>query len=101
VPILAGTDATETPAAPASPPFGTSLHDELELLVEAGLTPVEALRSATSVAAQHFGLDDRGAIAHGLRADLVLLDADPTIDIAATRSIRGVWLAGDRVADHA
>ena len=101
VPILAGTDANETPAAPASPPFGSSLHDELELLVEAGLTPVEALRAATSVAAEHFGLDDRGAIAPGLRADLVLLDADPTVDIAATRSIRGVWIAGERVVGDA
>ncbi|SFR92695.1 Imidazolonepropionase [Microbacterium sp. cf046] len=101
VPILAGTDANETPAAPASPPFGSSLHDELALLVEAGLTPVEALRSATSVAAEHFGLDDRGVIAPGLRADLVLLSADPTVDITATRSIRGVWLAGDRVVDEA
>jgi imidazolonepropionase-like amidohydrolase len=97
VPILAGTDANETPAAPASPPFGSSLHDELELLVDAGLTPVEALRAATSVAAEHFGLDDRGTITPGQRADLVLLDADPTADIRATRAIRGVWIAGERV----
>ena len=97
VPILAGTDANETPGAPASPVFGSSLHDELELLVEAGLTPVEALQSATSVAAAHFGLDDRGVITVGKRADLVLLGADPTTDITATRSIRGVWLGGERV----
>ncbi|MEJ3406089.1 amidohydrolase family protein [Rathayibacter sp. YIM 133350] len=96
MPILAGTDANETPAAPASPPFGSSLHDELPLLVAAGLTPVEALNAATSVAARHFGLADRGRIAPGLRADLVLLDHDPTVDIAATRSIRGVWCAGIR-----
>jgi imidazolonepropionase-like amidohydrolase len=98
MPILAGTDANATPAAPASPPFGTSLHEELELLVSAGLSPAEALNAATSVPAQHFGLTDRGRIAPGLRADLVLLDADPTADVAATRSIRGVWIAGDRVA---
>lgn len=97
MPILAGTDANETPAAPASPPFGSSLHDELALLVDAGLTPAEALRAATSVAAEHFDLPDRGRIAPGLRADLVLLDADPTADIAATRSILGVWIAGARV----
>jgi len=97
VPILAGTDANETASAPASPPYGDSLHDELALLVEAGLSPVEALRAATSVAAEHFGLDDRGRIATGLRADLVLLDADPTADIAATRGIRAVWIAGERV----
>ncbi|MDQ2740004.1 MAG: amidohydrolase family protein, partial [Actinomycetota bacterium] len=97
MPILAGTDANETPAAPASPAFGSSLHIELALLVDAGLTPVEALRAATSVAAEHFKLFDRGRIAPGLRADLVLLDADPTADIVATRSIRGVWIAGERV----
>lgn len=97
MPILAGTDANATPAAPASPVFGASLHDELALLVEAGLTPTQALDAATSVAAEHFGLADRGRVAPGLRADLVLLADDPTIDIAATRSIRGVWIAGERV----
>ncbi|GLI26937.1 amidohydrolase [Agromyces rhizosphaerae] len=101
VPVIAGTDANETPAAPASPEHGSSLHDELALLVDAGLSPVDALRAATSTAADHFGLADRGRIAPGLRADLVLLDADPTIDIAATRGIRGVWIAGDRVVGDA
>lgn len=96
--IVAGTDANETAAAPASPPFGTSLHDELALLVEAGLSPAEALRSATTDAAGQFSLDDRGRIAPGLRGDVVLLDADPTSDIAATRSVRGVWIRGERVA---
>ena len=98
MPILAGTDANATPAAPASPTFGVSLHDELALLVDAGLTPVQALDAATSVAAEHFGLSDRGRIAPGLRADFVLLAEDPTVDIAATRGIRGVWIAGHRVA---
>ncbi|MEC5151936.1 amidohydrolase family protein [Cryobacterium sp. GrIS_2_6] len=97
MPILAGTDANAVPFGPSSPPFGESLHQELGLLVEAGLSPVEALDAATSVAADHFGLDDRGRIAAGLRADLVLLDADPTADIAATRSMRGVWIAGQRI----
>lgn len=98
MPILAGTDANATPAAPASPVFGESLHDELALLVDAGLTPAQALDAATSVAAEHFGLADRGRVAPGLRADLVLLADDPTVDIAATRTIRGVWIAGERVA---
>lgn len=95
--ILAGTDANQTPAAPASPVFGESFHDELELLVEAGLTPVEALRAATSEPANVFGLNDRGRIAPGMRADLVLLGADPTLQITATREIRQVWVAGQRV----
>jgi imidazolonepropionase-like amidohydrolase len=97
MPIIAGTDANAVPFSPSSPPFGASLHQELELLVDAGLTPAEALNAATSVASDHFDLDDRGRIAPGLRADLVLLDADPTADIAATRRIRGVWIAGTRI----
>ena len=97
MPILAGTDANAVPFGPSSPPFGDSLHQELELLVEAGLLPEEALEAATSVTAAHFGLTDRGRIEPGLRADLVLLDSDPVDDIAATRGIRGVWIAGSRL----
>ena len=77
VTILAGTDANQAPSAPASPPYGTSLHHELELLVGAGLSAVDAIRSATVLAAQQFGLSDRGVIAAGKRADLVLVDGDP------------------------
>lgn len=98
MPVACGTDANANPAVPASPPFGSSLHDELELLVDAGLSPVEALNAATSVAARVFGLSDRGAIAPGLRADLVLLADDPTRDIRASRSIRDVWCGGVRRA---
>src|SRR5690606_4563552 len=82
VPILAGTDAPNPGTA-----HGASLHGELQLLVEAGLTPAEALAAATSVPAKAFGLGDRGRIAPGLRADLVLVNGDPTQDITATRSI--------------
>lgn len=94
VPILAGTDANTTPGVPYQPAFGASLHDELALLVEAGLTTAAALRAATSLPAKHFGLSDRGSIKPGLRADLVLVDGDPLADINATRAIRRVWLAG-------
>jgi imidazolonepropionase-like amidohydrolase len=94
VPVLAGTDANSVPGAPASVPHGSSLHRELELLVDAGLTTVDALRAATSRPAKYFGLDDRGAIAPGLRADLVLIDGDPLADITATRRIQRVWCAG-------
>jgi imidazolonepropionase-like amidohydrolase len=95
--VLAGSDANNNPAAPHSPPFGDSLHEELELLVEAGLSPVEALQSATSLPAKVFGLTDRGVIEAGRRADLVLVEGDPTVDIKATRAIKGVWIAGTRV----
>ena len=87
--ILAGTDAPNPGTAQ-----GASLHGELELLVEAGLTPAEALRAATSAPAGVFGLKDRGRLAPGLRADLVLVDGDPSQDIRATRAIVGIWKAG-------
>ena len=95
--ILAGTDAYQGPAAPASIPYGEAFHDELGLLVEAGLTPVEALRSATVLPAEYFGFTDRGVIETGRRADLLLIDGDPTQNIAATRAIRSVWVAGVQV----
>jgi imidazolonepropionase-like amidohydrolase len=94
VPILAGTDANAGPGIPFSPRHGESLHDELELLVDAGLSTVEALRAATVLPAKYFGLHDRGVIKPGRRADLVLIDGDPIADIRATRLIRRVWCAG-------
>jgi imidazolonepropionase-like amidohydrolase len=89
VPILAGTDQNNPGTAP-----GSSLHGELEFLVAAGLTPVQALSAATSATAKEFRLTDRGRIAPGLRADLLLVDGDPTVDIKATRSVVAVWKAG-------
>ena len=94
IPILAGSDAFAAPLLPEPVRHGESLHHELALLVEAGLTPPEALRSATVLPARHFGLTDRGAVEPGLRADLVLLDGDPLTDITATRRIARVWCAG-------
>ena len=98
VTVLAGTDANQAPSAPASPPYGTSLHHELQLLVDAGLSPVEALRSATILAAQQFGLADRGIIVPGKRADLVLIDGNPLQDISAVSKVAAVWCAGVSVA---
>ena len=89
VPVLAGTDAPAPGLA-----HGPSLHRELELLVRAGLTPLEALASATSRPACAFGFRDRGRIAEGLRADLLLVNGDPTVDITATRDIVGIWKLG-------
>jgi len=97
VTILAGTDANQGTASPAQIPHGKALHDELGLLVEAGLTPVEALRSATVLPAEYFGFTDRGVIEPGRRADLLLVEGDPTQDIAATHAVRSVWVAGVQV----
>ena len=74
------------------------MADELGLLVDAGLTPTEAIRSATALPARTFGLNDRGVIAAGRRADLLLVDGEPTADIGAIRNVRAVWIAGARVA---
>jgi len=89
VPVLAGTDAPN-----AGTSHGVSIHRELELLVRSGLTPQEALAAATSVPATTFHLDDRGVIAPGKRADLLLVKGDPTEDILATRDIVSVWKLG-------
>ncbi len=92
--ILAGTDANAASGVPARIPHGQSLHHELGLLVDAGLSPVDALRAATILPATHFGMPDRGAITPGLRADLILVDGDPTRDIRATRNLQRIWCAG-------
>lgn len=95
--ILAGTDANSDPTAPHTIEHGVSLHEELALLVAAGLTPAEALDGATGAAADAFGLTDRGRVAVGRRADLLLVDGDPTRDILATQNIQAVWVAGRAV----
>jgi imidazolonepropionase-like amidohydrolase len=93
VPILAGTDSPNPGTT-----HGASLHRELELLVSAGLSPTEALAAATATPARIFGLKDRGRIAPGLRADLVLVKGDPTADITATRDIQRIWKIGHEAA---
>ncbi|HEV2637408.1 MAG TPA: amidohydrolase family protein [Actinocrinis sp.] len=95
--VLVGTDANDNLKAPAQLPHGASIHEEMERMVRAGLTPVEVLRGATVLAAETFGLADRGSVATGRRADLLLVGGDPTRDISATRDVRGVWIGGSRV----
>jgi imidazolonepropionase-like amidohydrolase len=93
VPLLAGTDA----AIPGTT-YGASLHGELELLVKLGLTPLDALVSATSRPAHYFHLEDRGVIRRGARADLLLVEGDPTRDILSTRNIVAVFKRGMKVS---
>ena len=92
VPLLAGTDAP----VPGTT-YGASVHCELALLVRDGMTPIQALAAATSVPARIFRLSDRGAIKPGMRADLVLVQGDPTENILDTRKIVAVWKRGVRV----
>ena len=89
VPMLAGSDAPNPGTA-----HGAAMHQELRLLVESGLTDAAALAAATSAAADAFALDDRGRIAAGLRADLVLVEGDPAADVKNAARILGVWKAG-------
>ncbi|WEV26171.1 amidohydrolase family protein [Streptomyces sp. 71268] len=95
-PLLAGTDAT-----PYDPGHGSGMHRELLLLRRAGLSPRAALAAATSLPARHFALTDRGRIAPGLRADLVLVEGDPTRDIATITALTDVWRRGVRHAHPA
>ncbi|KAH7311370.1 amidohydrolase [Stachybotrys elegans] len=92
VPILVGTDANEETIASVA--FGSSLHAELVLLAEAGMSNVQVLRSATAIPARHWGLDDRGVIAPGKRADLVLIRGNPLDNITETQNISRVWVRG-------
>jgi hypothetical protein len=88
--LLAGSDAPNLLIYP-----GSGLHDELELLVGAGLSPAGALAAATTAPARYLERDaDLGAIAPGMLADLVLLDANPLDEIGNTRAIRAVMTGG-------
>ncbi|MFF1818201.1 amidohydrolase family protein [Kribbella sp. NPDC058245] len=99
VPLVAGTDGTGGAGHPTT--HGISLHGELTLMVEAGLSPAEALITATSAAADAFGLADRGRIAPGLRADLLLATGAPNSEITSLYGITKIWKQGvlvDRTA---
>jgi hypothetical protein len=88
--VLAGTDSGGVPYLY----YGFSLHDELALLVESGFTNMQALQAATRDSTEFLGLEDRGTIQPGKRADVVLLGADPLADIHNTRQIEIVVANG-------
>ena len=77
--------------------FGYAEQKELGLMVEAGMTPMQVIVSATSRAAEFLKLADRGTLAAGKRADLLVLDANPLDDIRNTRRIAKLYLAGVEV----
>jgi hypothetical protein len=90
--IIAGTDAGFLNSFNYP---GIGLHDELEVFVNGGLTPLQALQAATLAGPAFLGKSDAyGAIAPGRIADLAILDRNPLVDIRATRSVRGVVLHG-------
>jgi predicted amidohydrolase YtcJ len=90
-----GTDSGATPLRNA----GFAEHRELKLLTDSGLTPVQAIQTATRNAAALLHLDDRGVIAPGKLADLLLVDGDPSKDISAIDNIDTVWRRGKKVSD--
>ena len=93
VDIVLGTDAGAVP----DHPFGYAGHRELEIFVRHGLSPMQALSAATSVAAKVLGLENTGLIKEGYRADLLVLDRNPLEDIRNTRSIYSVYLGGKQL----
>jgi imidazolonepropionase-like amidohydrolase len=91
VPLVAGTDAMGVPLVVP----GASLHRELQLLIECGLTPYEALRAATVSPAAFLGkADEFGTVTAGKRADLLLVDEDPLHDLAHVKRPTGVMVRG-------
>jgi imidazolonepropionase-like amidohydrolase len=76
---------------------GFAEHRELEAMVQAGMPALEAIRAATQISADVLGLDDRGTLEPGKRADFIVLDANPLDDIANTRKIAAVYLKGEAV----
>lgn len=93
--LVAGSDA------PHTGPFGWSLHQELRALVEAGLSPADAIASATALAAEHLGLRDRiGSIAPGLAADLIAVQGDPLTDIYTLSEVILVIADGQILLDR-
>ncbi len=89
IPILAGTDSPNPATA-----HGVALHEELQILVRSGFTPEEALHAATALPDAIFHLGRRGHVAVGYRADLLLVDGNPTQNISDTLSIDRIWMNG-------
>ncbi|MCI0339171.1 MAG: amidohydrolase family protein [Acidobacteria bacterium] len=93
IPVVFGSDS-----GPPARFQGFFEHRELELMVEAGLTPAQALQTATSNAATALHISGNfGTLTKGKRADMILLDADPLADIRNTRKINKVWIGGREV----
>jgi len=94
--VALGTDSGATPVRA----FGFSEHMELQLLVQAGLTPLQAITVGTKNAAQLLHVSSEfGTLTPGLKANFIVLDKDPSLDIHNTESIVSVWKDGKKVSD--
>ncbi len=94
IPIAMGTDT-----GPAARFQGYFEHMELDLMVDAGMTPLDAIRASTGVAADCIGMSDIGTLEPGRWADFIVLSENPAEDIANTKFIDEVYIAGNRVPD--
>lgn len=92
IPILAGTDPPN-----AGINYGTDLYKELELISESGIPTLEVLKAGTSNITKAFGLENKGLIKVGFRADLILLEGDVTEDIKALNNTKTIWKEGKLV----
>lgn len=96
VPLLVGTDVSVPQPSLGGLAHGASVHHELQLLTDAGLTAVEALNAATALPAEIFGLKDRGCIQAGRKADVILVQGDPTKDVTQSLNVVTIWKDGQR-----
>lgn len=101
--VLTGLTSGSDAAGPAvGTAFGLSMHQELYLYVyKIGMTPEEALQSATIHVAKCFGFADRGRLAEGLNADLLLVEGNPLKNIDDSLNMRGVWREGNACSTYA
>ncbi|KAF2249262.1 putative amidohydrolase [Trematosphaeria pertusa] len=99
VPILVGTDSNRSTIACVQ--HGQALWKEMELLAQAGLNPIEILNGATQLSADMLKVLECGVIGDGKRADLLLVQGDPTTDIQALRKVVKVWKAGKEIYQRA
>lgn len=98
VPILVATDSSDSIFVPRLK-HGTTLHKEMQLLVDAGLTPLEVLRGATTKTADAFGIEDIGTITPGEYATMVLVQGRPDQEITDSSNIVQIWVNGKAVLD--
>jgi len=92
--VAMGTDSGAQPVRAQ----GFSEHLELQLMVEAGLTPLQAITVATRNASNALRLKDQGVLSPGMRGDFIVLNSNPESDIKATQSIQAVWKNGVEVS---
>ena len=97
IPIAMGSDSGSIPDRNLGRWIGYNEHAELEMMVQAGMTPMQALVAATATAARVMKIDGAGTLQNGKWADLVVLNANPLTDIKNTRQIDSVYIGGRKV----